>query len=141
MISKSTLQKAKSFLCWEVFSRLSIQLIEKQKSISYFFPPAKQSTIIVFYPQQATDFTIPLFHLFHEAGHLVQYKDMYNTDKSEAFWKYVNTPTGREKMKFEKKGWQKGHTLLEKFISRENLDSNILEQYDAYALESTETYR
>ena len=141
MISKSTLQKAKSFLCWEVFSRLSVQLIERQKSISYFFPPAKQSTIIVFYPRKATDFTIPLFHLFHEAGHLIQYNEMNNIGKSKTFWNNVNTPTGREKMEFEKQGWQKGHVLLEKFINRENLDSNMLKQYDAYALESTKTYR
>ncbi|MEJ2627872.1 MAG: hypothetical protein P8078_04890 [bacterium] len=141
MISKSTLQKAKSFLCWEVFSRLTVQLIERQNSISYFFPPSKQSTIIVLYPKETSDFTIPLFHLFHEAGHLIQYNEMNNTGKSKTFWNNVNIPTGKEKMKFEQKGWQKGHVLLKKFMERENLESDILEQYDVYAVKSTETYK
>ena len=141
MISKSILEKAKSFLCWEVFSRLTVQLIERQNSISYFFPPSKQSTIIVLYPKKTSDFTIPLFHLFHEAGHLIQYNEMNNTGKSDAFWKYVNNPTGRKKMEFEQKGWQKGHVLLKKFMKKENLESDILEQYDAYAVKSVETYK
>ena len=125
MISKSTLNNAKSFLCWEVFSRLTVQLIETKDSISYFFPPSQQPTIIVLYPKESTDFTIPLFHLFHEAGHLIQYHEMSHNRKSETFWKYVDSPTGNEKIKFETQGWKKGRNLLQKFLKKENLDTKI----------------
>ncbi len=141
MISKSILDKAKSFLCWDIFSELSVQLIEIQESISYFFPPSKHPTIIVFYRKNETDFTIPLFHLFHEAGHLLQFKEMKHRDESKTFWENVNTPAGTEKIKFEKQGWQKGYTLLEKFIQKKNLDPEVLEKYDNHAEKSIETYK
>jgi len=141
MIYKSILNKAKSFLCWDLFSDLTVQLIETRDAVSYFLPPSSQPTIIVFYKKESEDFTLPLFHLFHEAGHLIQFNEMNSKQGSKTFWDYVNTPTGIEKIQFEKQGWQKGHTLLKNFIGIEKLDPDILKQYDDYAAKSIETYR
>ncbi len=141
MISKSTLNKAKSFLCWDVFSDLSIQLIETRDAVSYFLPPSNHPTIVVFYKKESEDFTLSLFHLFHEAGHLVQFNEMNCPEKPENFWDYVNTPTGIKKIQFEKQGWEKGHVLLRKFMETEKLNPDILKQYDDYAAKSITTYR
>ncbi|MFO7888838.1 MAG: hypothetical protein R6V04_00705 [bacterium] len=141
MVSKTIIHKAKSFLCWDIFSDLSVQLIEIQETVSYFLPPSRQSTIIIYHKKGTIDLTLPLFHLFHEAGHLIQFNEMDSKQGSKTFWDYVNTPTGKEKIQFEKLGWQKGHTLLKKFIKTEKLDPDILEQYDVYATKSIETYR
>ena len=103
MISKSILDKAKSFLCWDVFSELSVQLIEIQETVSFFLPPSRQSTIIVYHKKGTADYTLPLFHLFHEAGHLIQFNELNSKQASKTFWDYVNNPTGKEKIQKIKK--------------------------------------
>lgn len=141
MVSKSILNKAKSFLCWDVFSELTIQLIEIKEAVSYFLPPSKQSTIVIFYDKDTLDFIHPLFQLFHEAGHLLQYQNIQHRKTSQKFWDYINIPTGPEKVKFEQQGWNKGYLLLKKFIKTENLNPDILREYDTYAAKSIETYK
>lgn len=138
MISKATLDKAKAFLCWDRFPDLSIQLVAMQEAVAYFYPPTNRSTIIVYYNRGSKDFALPLFFLFHEAGHYIQYIDM---DNPEQFDRMMNLQHGREKQSFEKTAWLQGRKLLNEFIEKENLDTSFLSDYDIAKQKSLKTYK
>lgn len=141
MISKSTLDEAKAFLCWDIFSELSVQLIEIQKMVSYFIPPSECPSIIIFYRHGETDFTKPLFNLFHEAGHLIQFNKTKNKNNNKKFRNLVNTPAGPKKINFEKQAWHQGKILFEDFIKKNILDISLLPQYDNYSKQLIDTYK
>lgn len=140
-VSKATLDRAKAFLCWDVFPNLSVQLIELQSSVAYFFPPFDRTTILVYYERGAADFSVPLFHLFHESGHCLQFEEMRKRGRESDFWKVVNTATGPSKTAFERQSWEEGKNLLEEFIHKNNLNGSLLKAYDVYAEKSIQSYR
>jgi hypothetical protein len=142
MITKSILEEAKAFLCWDTFSDLAIQLVELQSATAYFYPKTnEQSTIIVFYRSLNPDFSKPLFLLFHEAGHFLQFQEWKKNGRELDYWKMVNTATGGLKIKFEEESWDWGKDLIKDFIQKKNMDISILKEYEHFALESIETYR
>jgi len=141
MVAKTILDQAKSFLCWDIFPDLTIQLIELKEAVSYFYPPFARSTIIVYYERGNTDFFVPLFHLFHESGHLLQFEEMRKAGRESDFWEAVNTTTGPSKVAFEKESWERGKKLLEKFVRGNNFKNSLLKKYDAYAEKSIRSYR
>ena len=140
MVSKSILDRAKAFLCWDRFPRLSIQLVALAGPVSYFHPPSPLCSIIVYYDRRDPDFSAPLFLLFHESGHYVQYRRYRAAGRKNEFWEIVNTPTGQVKTAFEKEGWDQGRQLLEQFIAKQDLNSSLLEEYDRFAAKNTESY-
>ena len=85
-------------------------------------------------------YAIPLFQLFHEAGHYIQYVEKKQKDKDSDFWEAINNPTGREKAAFEEESWIKGRELLLQFIHQSKLNPTLLEAYDRYAQKSTNSY-
>jgi hypothetical protein len=141
MIIKSILNQAKAYLCWDLFQNLTIQLVEIKKAVSYFYPPSQQYTIIIYFEKGATDFSIPLYLLFHEAGHYLQYQDFNIQEREKDFWKIINTPTGPDKAAFEKESWIKGRVILEGFLRKQGLDNSILKQYDMYADQCILSYK
>ena len=107
-IGKSILNAAKAFLCWDMFPDLTIQLVPTQEAISYFHPPFDKSTIVLFYQKDSRDYSTPLFLLFHEIGHYIQFEKMKKSRKESLFWQNINTPTGNSRIAFEQESWQKG---------------------------------
>ncbi|MCJ7812462.1 hypothetical protein MUP95_03975, partial [bacterium] len=110
------------------------------ETISYFHPPFNRSTIIIFY-KKSPDYSIPLFHLFHEVGHYMQYEKMQQTGRESLFWQNINTPTGSSRVAFEKESWQEGKVYLSQFIEKSGLDQSLLSKYDQYAKTSIESYQ
>jgi hypothetical protein len=141
MIPKALLHQAKAFLSWDIFPGLSIQLVELSDAVSFFYPPFHRKTIIVYYARGDEDFSVPLFHLFHEAGHCLQFEEACERNSDSDFCERVNTPTGLLKTAFEEEAWIKGRTLLERFIQKDAMDASILEAYDAYSEKSVQSYR
>ena len=141
MVNKSILDRAKAFLCWDLFPDLSIQLVEIKKAVSYFYPPSNRNTIIIHYERGNPDFSIPLFFLFHEVGHYLQYRDMRKVGEEAAFWNQTNTPTGTDKVIFEKACWEKGRAILKQFVEKQSLEASLLNRFDQFADRSTESYR
>ena len=139
-IGKPILDQAKAFLCWDTYPGLSIQLVEMQEAVSFFYPPGPRSTIIVHYARDISDFSIPVFQLFHEAGHHAQYIEMHSRDDEDLFWELVNTPTGEAKAAFEQASWEQGRILISRFSEKVGLPAHLLESYDAYALKSIASY-
>jgi hypothetical protein len=141
MVSKAVLDQAKAFLCWDVFPNLTVQLIEMGKAVSYFHPPFNRCTILIYYEKRNPDFRAPLFLLFHEGGHYLQYQEMEKAEKEAEFWKIVHATTGAEKMDFEEKSWQRGRDLFEQFVGKNKLHPSLLSEYDLYARKCIESYR
>lgn len=141
MIKKTTLDQAKAFLCWDRFTDLTVQLVETTDSVSYFYPPSSRSMIIVTYRKGASDFSRPLFRLFHETGHHLQFETLQKSGRETEFWEIVDTPTGLPKMAFEKNSWTIGKTVLEQFIRRHGLRNSLLRESDEYAKLCIQTYR
>lgn len=141
MVNKAVLDKAKAFLCWDTFPDISVQLIETQKAVSYFHPPAGRSTIIVYYERGNSDFSFPLFLLFHEAGHYLQYREMEMQGRESEFWRIIDTPTGPEKAAFEKQAWEKGREAFKTFVQEQGLEASLLKEYDKTARKSIRSYR
>jgi hypothetical protein len=142
MISKSVLDKAKAFLCWDTFSDLNVQFIELQQAVAYFFPPSKdRNTIVVFYRQGNPDFTKPFFLLFHEAGHYLQFQEWKSSGRETHFWKLIDTHEGSIKAAFEEESWNWGRDLIEDFIRKNELDESVLALYDEYASSCVGSYR
>jgi hypothetical protein len=141
MIRKETLNQAKAFLCWDTFPGLTIQLIEMQEAVSFFYPPSKKHTIIQYYERGKDDFSIPLFQLFHEAGHFLQFTKLQQEGGETDFWKAVDQPAGRERYAFEKESWILGRNLFSEFLNRVDLSASLLNEYDLYAGRSVESYR
>ena len=142
MISKPVFDKAKAFLCWDTFSDLNVQFIELQQTVAYFFPPSRdRNTIVVFYRQGNPDFTRPLFLLFHEAGHYLQFQEWKSSGRETHFWKLIDTHEGAIKASFEEESWTWGKDLLEDFARKNGLDESVLQLYDNYASECVNSYR
>lgn len=141
MIRKNVLNEAKAFLCWDRLKECSVQLIEMQETVSYFHPPGNSSTILVYYERGKDDFSIPLFHLFHEAGHCLQFQRCEKLKKTSGFWDIINQPTGPERCAFETESWQMGRELFHSFIMKSGLPSSVLEAYDDYAERAIQGYR
>ncbi|MBN2029701.1 hypothetical protein JW824_05595 [bacterium] len=139
-IGKSILDAAKAFLCWDMFPDLTIRLIQLQESVSYFHPPNDRSTIVLFCQKDNRDYSIPLFLLFHEIGHYIQYEQMKKAGTESLFWQHINTPTGKARSAFEQESWQKGKVYFNQFIEKNSLHPSILSAYDQYAKMSTESY-
>jgi len=135
------IRKAKEFLCWDKFPGLSIQLIETREAVSYFLPPSDVSTIILFWREKGGDLSVPLFLLFHEAGHLVQYREYEHSSKKDHFWEMINQSAGEKKVEFETDAWNKGRVLLEEFIDKYEIDWNPKQDFEEYANRSIATYK
>ncbi|HDQ46438.1 MAG TPA: hypothetical protein ENN17_13220 [bacterium] len=141
-IDKHVLDRAKAFLCWDTFQNLSIQLIEISSVTGYFLPPERdRSTIVLFYRPGNPDYSRPLFLLFHEAGHCIQYEEWERTERTAEFHKHMETGTGAIQYAFEKEAWDWGRDILKDFLARENLDGDLLEKYDTYSAECLASYR
>ncbi len=140
-IDKSILDSAKAFLCWELFPNLTIQLVQMQETVSYFHPPFNRSTIIIFYKNENPDYSIPLFLLFHEVGHYIQYEKMQQKGMESLFWQNINAPTGSSRTAFEKESWEEGKIYFNRFIEKIGLHHSLLNEYDTYAKMSVETYQ
>lgn len=139
-MNKSVLEKAKAFLCFDVFPGLSIQLVAMREAVSYYYPPFERSTIIVYYGIGISDFSTPLFHLFHEAGHHANFLRKKNENDVDAFHHALDNPTGSIRIEFEKQAWEEGRRLLMQFIEKEPMESALIESYDVYARKSINTY-
>ncbi len=139
-IGKSILDAAKAFLCWDMFPDLTIQLVEMQETVSYFHPPGDRSTILLFYPKEKRDYSIPLFSLFHEIGHYTQYEQMKKAGNEPLFWENINTPTGHSRVAFERESWHKGKVYFKQFIEKNSLHPSLLSAFDQYAKMSVESY-
>ncbi|HEX9972763.1 MAG TPA: hypothetical protein VGD14_11890 [bacterium] len=143
MIDKSTLFQAKAFLCWDKFPDLSIKLIPIEKSAAFFHPPAGDvATINLFYEKDNIDFTRDICLLFHEAGHLKQWKNFCSEHRELNFWQLLDLDKGDEKAKFEREAWDFGAIFLNEFAQENNLVfSQLIPQYKALAEESIKTYK
>jgi len=141
MISKQVLDSAKAFLCWDIFDNLTVQLIEIHGPSAYFLPCGSgQDTIVVFYRAGNPDFSKPLFYLFHEAGHCLQFDEWSKSGRADDFWKMINTPTGAIKKQFENESWQWSRDLFKDFIKKQNLPEDLLDEFDSFATECIATY-
>jgi hypothetical protein len=140
MVSKSILDRAKAFLCWDRFPDLCVQLVALEGAVSYFHPPSRLGTILVYYDKKNKDFSAPLFLLFHETGHYVQYRKYREAGREKSFWEKVNTPTGDEKTSFEREGWALGRELFGQFVELQGLNPSLTENYDRFAGEHTKSY-
>ncbi|MBN2102649.1 hypothetical protein JW835_01250 [bacterium] len=140
MISFEVIKQAKAFLCWDCYKDLSIQLIPIRESLAYYYPPAQMGSIVLFYNPDAEDFTTLLYLLFHEAGHHSQQKSWLKNNKSEAYWKTIQTPTGSDKMEFEKESWDRGRNLFQKFLQKENINIELLDNFDSFSIQQIKTY-
>jgi len=134
-VSENTLKAAKSFLCWNVFEHLSVQLIPLRDAVAYYYPPKNHfHSIIVFYDQHQMEQSQALFLLFHEAGHIKQWQEFKKRSNQEKFIEFINSDNDPEKQKFEQKAWLYGRELLNLFLLECNYHvTNILKQYDNYA--------
>lgn len=141
MIPKSVLFDAKAFLCWDSFEDLSIQLVPVQNSAAYYYPPDnKYHSLVIFYNDQLADFCEPLFLLFHEAGHVLQWKKYKAEGALFSFYENINLSTGFEKQNFEKQAWEKGRELFVKFSKQQTLSHTLIDEFDAYAKRSVSSY-
>jgi hypothetical protein len=141
MVPKSVLDQAKAFLCWDTFPDLTVQLIELQETAAYFYPPTNdRCTILVFFQKQVADYSRPLFLLFHEAGHLLQFEEWEKDGRTSDFWKLLNESVGSIKAAFERESWNWGRDLLEDFIAKKGLEKDIMDAYDRYAGQCIQSY-
>lgn len=122
MVDRALLFEAKAFLCWEKFPNLAIQLIPLSAAVAFFYPPTRDRlTIQLFYEPDATDYSRPLFLLFHEAGHLLQWLEMAASDREQEFMQQMELDKGEPKVQFETDAWQKGEALLCQFVAQKRL--------------------
>lgn len=142
MIPKSVLDAAKAFLCWDIFKDLTIQLVEIQGAVGYYYPPLNESHLItLFYPVGTNDFARPLYLLFHEAGHAQQWLSMPQKDRRNIFCSLINLDKGPEKDGFEGQAWKLGRNLFIDFIKRENLALYLLDGFDGYNATCMKSYK
>jgi len=140
MITQSMLNDAKSFLCWDCFPDLSVQLAPMAAPVSYYYPPGESHSILIFYDSEDSDFSKPLFLLFHEAGHHQQFIEMQERGDSNQFWKQINIPNGLKRKAFEENSWDRGCRLFNEFIQKQRLDANLLQKYEKYASKQMKSY-
>ncbi len=143
MRTKHLLDRAKAFLCWDMFPDLTIKLVPLQHPTAFYYPPsATFNTIVVFYPVQVQDFSPCLFLLFHEAGHYLQFREYRQQGREQQFWEMVNMNDGPQKINFERDSWQQGAELLSEFLLRNTIDSkSVMAEYQIYAEHCLESYR
>ena len=123
MITKSVLDRAKGFLCWDMFPKLTIQLIRQRNSVAYFYPPSNMfGSIIVFYNADIKDFQEPLFLLFHEAGHYMQYLEYQKKGKLREFQALIEIFQGPSRVNFEMMAWNNSKKIFGEFVHREKLN-------------------
>lgn len=139
-IEKEVLDRAKAFLCWDVFEDLTIQLIEIQQSVAFYYPPFQQGTIILYYERGIRDFRTPLFHLFHEAGHVLQFKQWEQTGKFVRFYEAMNSPGGPDRADFERDASERGRDLLIRFMETQKQQDRLIAEYDAWSRSAAATY-
>ena len=124
MISQSMLREAKAFLCWDIFKDLSVQLMPLQKSTAFYFPPQNDlHSIVLFYLKDNEDFSEPLFLLFHEAGHVQQFRKIGDKEK---YHKNLQASNGKDRMAFEQDAWDDAFMLFEQFLKTRNIESKEL---------------
>jgi len=141
-VGKSVLATAKAYLCWEVFGRLTIQLVPIQDAVAYYYPPNKEShSIVLYYHASLDDFSEPLFLLFHEAGHARQWSGIPEQQRESHFRSMLNLDTGKEKTAFEEKAWEAGRELFTRFIEKEHLSKKLLHRFDDYKRICLTSYR
>ena len=141
MVDKTILDQAKAFLCWDMFRDLSIQLVEVQEAVSYYYPPLKRSSIIVYYERGNKDFSLPLFFLFHEVGHYLRFHEMREAGREDDFQKMIDIPTGPAKITFEEESWSKGRAVFERFVRQYRLGESQKKQNDRIDRNSISSYR
>ena len=142
MLPKRILDQAKAFLCWDSFPDLTIKLVPLQEPVAFYYPPSPTyNTIVVFYPILCRDFSSPVFLLFHEIGHYLQFHEYRQQGREAIFWNLVNTIDGPQKIRFESDSWERGAVLFKKFLEQLGLfDRDLLKQYEHYAAQSITTY-
>lgn len=143
MLSKFVLDRAKSFLCWDFLDNLSIQLVEINDTVAYFYPPQNRlSSIVVFYESGCKDFTHSLYLLFHEVGHYLQYSMYDSNNQLEDYWRIIQMDRGEEKVKFESQAWALGRDALKKFAETTSVISmNLLDEYTDYGHDCIKSYQ
>lgn len=143
MIDKRVLDKAKSYLSWDLQEPVSIQLVAIDRAVAYFYPPQnKLSSIIVLYEGGCNDFSRPLFLLFHEMGHHIQYNHYQNEGRSDQYWQLLNADSGMMKCRFEEEAWEYGAELLGKFAKDTgSIRPETIQHYRHYAEECVSSYR
>jgi hypothetical protein len=139
LIPRPVLNQAKAFLSWDAINNCSIQLVKLDQETAYFVPPGDQNTILVFYHSEP-DFSAPLFLLFHEAGHCLQYEAYKETSREGDYQSQLNLPTGPERVAFEQEAWKRGRDLFKKFLLKEGGEFSILAQFDQFAARSLQSY-
>lgn len=141
MVSKSVLNSAKAFLCWEAFESLSIQLVGIQDAVAYYYPTRNSyQSIVLFYHVASKDFSEPLFLLFHEAGHAKQWGKLHEEKREALFHKMVDLDRGTQKVNFEREAWHIGRRLFSDFIQREKLNMDLLNHFDHYSTVCLKSY-
>ncbi len=136
-VPKELLFQAKAFLCWDVFpDQLAVQLIPVKANVGYYVPPRNPlHNIYIFYEPQAKDQSIPLFLLFHEAGHILESSGEQSLDV------ILKVPNGPERRNIEKQAWNRGELLLKTFCRRQALATDdVLTAYRRYAENCLESY-
>ncbi len=130
MVEQSILFEAKAFLCWDKFPQLAIKLIPVQDEVAFFYPPSKEvSTINLFYNPGKKDLSRPLFLLFHEAGHFVQWQNYSFKNMEKEFVHHINLDRGKQKADFEREAWDIARKLILEFLKKLKLMSDELEQH------------
>lgn len=142
MITKSVLDHAKVYLCWDRFPELSIQLVELQEAVAFFYPSASQrESIVLFYQESNQDFREPLFLLFHEVGHLLQFYEFKKDRKLRPYRDLMEAVEGQEKVTFEKEAWERGRIVLSEFLQHEDIENeSLIHEYVAYSQKCIDTY-
>ena len=143
MITKDILVTAKQYLCWNLYQDLSLQLIELEEPVSYFFAPQlKQSTILLFLKSNNGDYRESLFLLFHEVGHYLQFKSWVQDGLESLYWQQVAEIGGAKKLQFEFEAWDLGKKILIDFIKSQNMhDKYLIQQYKTFSERSLNTYQ
>ena len=141
MISKSLLDAAKAFLCWDVFQDLSIQLVPLQNAVAYYYPPGGSlHSIVLFYDPAQPDFSEPLFLLFHEAGHACQWRQMQTCGQGELFQRLMGLDKGLEKVSFETEAWLLGKELFIQFAGSRGLSPGLPDRFESYGRQCVTSY-
>lgn len=135
MISKHLLNQAKAFLCWDAFPDVAIQLVPIQAAVAYYYPPSADAhSVVVFYQPDAADFAAPLFLLFHEIGHYLQFQAHQRDGTVAGFYAALQADNGAEKTAFERDSWERGGIVLKTFLHAHRIpEERLLTEYEAHA--------
>jgi len=135
MISQHLLNQAKAFLCWDAFPDVAIQLVPIQAAVAYYYPPSSDMhAIVVFYQPEAEEFASPLFLLFHEIGHYLQFQAHQRNGTLADFQVALQADNGAEKAAFERDSWERGAVVLTAFFEKHPVEKErLLAEYASYA--------